>query len=624
MNIPLNVLFAISIISILFVGIFSQTVSALSDNTGITLEQCHNGNPIPVDCDDPEGHENFWGQGNANTQNSLIFEGDSQNYRVIITNLPAGNYSLVIEQDLTKSGTLAQDFWTGPGNILTKNFPTVNGIGIHPCVDSNGNQNGYCDPIEIPYEVAIPIMGEIISLPESSGGGGNVILGNLINEIQTKYIDQIPPHQISKSMLMHGNVTNASLEITKFSGDVNSDSSIQGTINFTTNSFGNVVLYYGGHISETEDYELIGRQSAINIPGSPYHNRLISFDGINGSPGKQDMQLMATDTQPILSLTVVKNVVNGTTLPDDFNLTVNGTSVLSGASNFFAADVTLTLGETSLPNYELTGITGIGCPENLDEPFLLTKSTMCTITNTFTTPSKLTLIKDVINDDGGIAGPDDFGISVDGNVVTSGQTIEYPIGVPLEINEIGLAGYAFISIAGDAECPEELGQSITLAEGDDVTCTITNDDVPPPPPPTLPAFLTLIKDVINDDGGIAGPDDFGISVNGTIVPSGDKIEYPVNTGLTVDESGLAGYAFISIAGDAECPEELGQSITLAEGDDVTCTITNDDVPPPPPPTLPAFLTLIKDVINDDGGIAGPDDFGISVNGTIVATSGDKQ
>ena len=285
---------------------------------------------------------------------------------------------------------------------------------------------------------------------------------------------------------------------------------------------------------------------------------------------------------------------------------------------------------SGLAGYAFISIAGDAeCPEELGQSITLAEGddVTCTITNDDVPPPvvpKLTLIKDVINDDGGIAGPDDFGISVDGNVVTSGQTIEYPIGVPLEINEIGLAGYAFISIAGDAECPEELGQSITLAEGDDVTCTITNDDVPPPPPPTLPAFLTLIKDVINDDGGIAGPDDFGISVNGTIVPSGDKIEYPVNTGLTVDESGLAGYAFISIAGDAECPEELGQSITLAEGDDVTCTITNDDVPPPPPPTLPAFLTLIKDVINDDGGIAGPDDFGISVNGTIVATSGDKQ
>jgi len=163
----------ISVISISSVTGMPQTANAAPDQTRINLEQCHNGNPIPVDCDDPEGNENNWGQGNANHQNSAVREGDSQNYRIVITDLPPGSYSLEFEQDLTKGGNMAQDFWTGPGNIQTENFPTIDGEGIHPCVDTKGNQNGYCDPTNTPFEVIIPPMGDIISLAASSGGAGN-------------------------------------------------------------------------------------------------------------------------------------------------------------------------------------------------------------------------------------------------------------------------------------------------------------------------------------------------------------------------------------------------------------------------------------------------------------------
>ena len=46
----------------------------------------------------------------------------------------------------------------------------------------------------------------------------------------------------------------------------------------------------------------------------------------------------------------------------------------------------------------------------------------------------------------------------------------------LAINETQLSGYHFVSITGDARCPAVLGGTITLVPGDDITCTITNDD----------------------------------------------------------------------------------------------------------------------------------------------------
>ena len=57
--------------------------------------------------------------------------------------------------------------------------------------------------------------------------------------------------------------------------------------------------------------------------------------------------------------------------------------------------------------------------------------------------------------------------------------------------------------------------------------------------------------------------------------------------------------------------QSGSTITLAEGETgVICTITNDDVAP--------TLKLVKEVINLDGGDAGPDDWTL----TAISTGGD--
>ena len=72
--------------------------------------------------------------------------------------------------------------------------------------------------------------------------------------------------------------------------------------------------------------------------------------------------------------------------------------------------------------------------------------------------------------------------------------------------------------------------------------------------------------------------------------SGVTNEYDANVALALDETQLTGYTFVSITGDAKCPAVLGGTVTLDEGDDITCTITNDDVAPQ--------LTLIKDPTND--------------------------
>ncbi len=208
----------------------------------------------------------------------------------------------------------------------------------------------------------------------------------------------------------------------------------------------------------------------------------------------------------------------------------------------------------------------------------------CAITNDDIAPT-LTLIKNVINDNGGNALPDDFGISVGGAPVTSGESNPYAANTPLAIDEVGLAGYSFVSITGDAECPEELGEVVVLPEGENVTCTITNDDQPP--------GLTLVKEVVNDNGGTevasawtlsAGPHDVTGSETGVLATD------QAGT-YSLSETEVSGYTNTSIT----CSNSPGEvtSVTLGPGEDVTCTFVNDDDAP--------SLILVKNVINDNGG-----------------------
>ena len=52
----------------------------------------------------------------------------------------------------------------------------------------------------------------------------------------------------------------------------------------------------------------------------------------------------------------------------------------------------------------------------------------------------------------------------------------------------------------------QTGSSVALALGESATCTITNDD--------QPAHLTLVKNLVNNNGGTASATDFTLSAAG--------------------------------------------------------------------------------------------------------------
>ncbi|MGB6894999.1 MAG: hypothetical protein WBF37_03510, partial [Dehalococcoidia bacterium] len=119
--------------------------------------------------------------------------------------------------------------------------------------------------------------------------------------------------------------------------------------------------------------------------------------------------------------------------------------------------------------------------------------------------------------------------------------------------------------------------------------------------------LTVTKTVNNDDGGLLDVPDFDLFVNGTPVTSG-VAEALAPGSYTVSEDDPAPAYTYTIGGDC-APDG---SITLASGDDKSCTITNDDQPP--------TLTVTKTVITDDGGTEGVGDFDLFIDGGAV-TSG---
>src|SRR3989344_1922047 len=140
----------------------------------------------------------------------------------------------------------------------------------------------------------------------------------------------------------------------------------------------------------------------------------------------------------------------------------------------------------------------------------------------------LTVIKEDIKDDGGNAVVGDFALFIEGNPVISGVPVPLAPG-SYTVSESGVSGYDD-SFSGDCDI---LGE-VTLNEGDNLTCTITNDDIP--------ATITLTK-VVNG-GPLAGnPNAFLPSVGGQVVSSGSSEQVDSNTPLAINESLQSGYTF---------------------------------------------------------------------------------
>ena len=208
---------------------------------------------------------------------------------------------------------------------------------------------------------------------------------------------------------------------------------------------------------------------------------------------------------------------------------------------------------------------------------------------------KVTLLKSVVNNNGGTASVNDFGMTLGGTTVNSGAALNFAAGSVVAIDEAGLTGYSFVSITGTG-CPAALGGTVTVNVGDDIVCTITNDDIQP--------TLKVIKTVVNNDGGTAVAADFTMDVSGTNVSSTGFPGDTAGTTVTLDagsysvtESGPSGYMSTL---STDCAGTIGV------GENLVCTVTNDDEP------VTGSIVIVEDTFPD-----GPQDFSFSTTGGLV-------
>lgn len=88
--------------------------------------------------------------------------------------------------------------------------------------------------------------------------------------------------------------------------------------------------------------------------------------------------------------------------------------------------------------------------------------------------------------------------------------------------------------------------------------------------------ITVYKIITNIDTSTVPPiSSFGIKLNNTSVTvNGTVLPVTANKPVVLTESGAPGYKFVEIRGDGHCPENLGGTITLSSGQNISCYIVN--------------------------------------------------
>jgi len=184
--------------------------------------------------------------------------------------------------------------------------------------------------------------------------------------------------------------------------------------------------------------------------------------------------------------------------------------------------------------------------------------------------TKLTLVKQVINDNNGDATASDWTLTASGPTPISGPGPSVTSGDGFaagtyDLSEsAGPGGYtasAWVCVGGT----QNDADTVTLALDENATCTITNNDIQP--------TLKLVKTIINNDGGmVTDPDEFKLKVDGNIVLNNVSNGFDAGN-YVVSEDGLPDYDSGTWGGDCN----PNGSINLAVGMNAVCTITNDDI-----------------------------------------------
>ena len=453
----------IAVMSSLLAGVVLATPAGAA--TAASLDQCANG-PLadPVDCTDAGD----WVNGALVASKAHLFEGDSVPYRMVMTGLTAGtSYPLTFEWDTTKGGKHALDY-------ITTFDRTV--AGANPCFASEGC-SGAATTFPIPGDTNV------------SGAGVTQIPG--VFTLFGGAISAVSPYTLS--------------------GSYAGDSSTRITVTFTA-SDDTSVLAWGGHISSRQDWGMAN--SAVSITGSPYHTRLIDFDGKGGN---QDRSLAAAAVIFPGSITIIKDAVpddaqdfsfstTGGLLPATFSLDDDADPTLSNTQTFTnittfgaytiteaaAADWTLSFGNplctVTTPNGGSQSVNLATLTINLNEG----ENVTCTLINT--RQSGTLRVNKVVLPAGDLGR---FNLEINGATAGTGGTVgnggttgAIPVvtGVHTVRETAGtntqLSGYTSSIACSDGTTLLGSGGplNVTVMSGDNVACTITNTRISDCPP----------------------------------------------------------------------------------------------------------------------------------------------
>ena len=237
-----------------------------------------------------------------------------------------------------------------------------------------------------------------------------------------------------------------------------------------------------------------------------------------------------------------------------------------------------TVSEDDIFGYELKAITCTdalsGAPVSADGTLTIAagEHVSCEVVNDEVPPT-ITLHKEVVTDNGGTAVESDFALTVNGDVVPhdASSTIEMA-NQPAVISEEPTAGYATASIecssdiAASANNTSDAGESslsVVPVLGENIDCTITNDDIAP--------TVTIHKVVVGSD---KLPSAFQMLLGGANAKQDTAIDVDANTPVEVSEVDDANFVSSIKCSDNSDKSPLDNPLTLVEGQNATCVVTN--------------------------------------------------
>jgi hypothetical protein len=534
------------------------------------FKQCANGTSSAGDLGDCD-----WIGSIVQANNSTYYEGMSVAQRSIFGNIetqPGDVHTLTFAHDATKGGIHAYDFLTSYDQAVAAAADSgvpFNDFDGQACDGLSGTDLTICN-------LRTGANCVDVTAPDDPFVSKDGSTQSRIDAYEAIYGNRTV--RICANQPVSGAVLTLSHSVAN--GADTGDSEILYTLTYTSTG-SQLLLEMAPHISVSGNPAVnpvawgIGL-GASNISGGPYHVNLGHLDG--AALGSQDNQIKGADILVLPGSIIVDKVTDPSGDPTGFDFELrDGAGALLASFPLTDTQPPFGSGPLAAGTYYVEelgppagwALDSIECVDpsggttTLDNTATIDLAQGEDVTCTFydsRLPSYLTLVKTVINNNGGSLQVGDFPLFIDGTPATSGEAYEVQPDVQLTVTESQQSGYT--ASAWGTDCAPD--GTITLSAGESMTCTITNDD--------QQAYITVVKNVTNDDGGSALPNDFLLTLEGNAVTSG--VAVPVNPGTyTAAETLLPGYTFEGFSGDCDSNGD----VTVALGESKSCTLANDDV-----------------------------------------------